>query len=339
MARPLDHYRVAAADPGSSNLEPASATMPIYCLVAGDFPTHLLDLLRRHFGENPSVSVVVEARRHERRENGRRTVGAERAGQPRLGERRAPVVEVQAPPLSRRLRRHAERLRFVQRVEPSGREAEDVYSSRLVVQAQRGDAEAFAALYVRHFNQVYSYLRMALRDRHDAEDLAQQVFLKAFAHLNSYEVRPDRSFRPWLFRIARNQLIDHVRKERPALLEDPERVADRQTRWAEGADVETLQSTLAWLSDSEVTLFIERLPLAQRQVITLRYMIGLTVDEVADVLGRSPGSIRQLDYRARQYLQARLTALGRKPVVRRRALRAIRRQVHVLRERRFALLR
>jgi hypothetical protein len=68
-------------------------------------------------------------------------------------------------------------------------------------------------------------------------------------------------------------------------------------------------------------------------------MIGLTLDEVADVLGRSPGSIRQLDYRARQYLQARLTALGRKPVVRRRALRAIRRQVHVLRERRFALLR
>jgi hypothetical protein len=79
------------------------------------------------------------------------------------------------------------------------------------------------------------------------------------------------------------------------------------------ADAEILGSTLAWLSDSEVKLFIERLPLAQRQVITLRYLIGLELDEVADVLGRSPGSVRQLDLRARQYLQERLTALGRKP--------------------------
>ena len=339
MARPLGTPRAVAADSAPPIVEPVTSTMPIYCLVPEDLPRPLPELLRSHFSANPLVNVIVEERRSERRTNSQGATTTAPNGQPRLGERRASVIEVEAPPLPRRARRHATRLRFVQRVEPSGRQAEDLYSSRLVVRAQRGDAEAFAALYVRYFDWVYSYLRMTLRDRHDAEDLAQQVFLKVFAHLDSYEVGPERSFRPWLFRIARNQLIDHVRKERPALLEDPERIADPHGRSARGADVETLQSTLAWMSDSEVALFIERLPLAQRQVITLRYMIGLTPEEVAEVLGRSAGSIRQLDYRARLNLQERLTALGRKPAVRRRALRALRRQVYVLRERRFALLR
>ena len=302
--------------------------MPIYCLVPQDLADELHEPLRSHFRRDRSVMVVVDRRWGRRRQNG----GAETRAT-------AGLIDVEAPPLPRAARRHAERLRFVQRVEPLGQDAEDADTNQLVAWAQCGDTEAFAAVYLRYFDRVYGYLRMSLRDRDEAEDLAQQVFLKALDHLDSYEARPERSFRPWLFRIARNLLIDHLKKHRPTLLEDPAQVSDRRAA-AGPADAHTMESTLAWMSDSEVMLFVERLPMAQRQVITLRYLIGLSFEEIADVLGRTPGSVRMLDLRAREYLQDRLTALGRKPMVaRRRAMRGIWRQVHVLRERRFALLR
>ncbi|HVE69628.1 MAG TPA: sigma-70 family RNA polymerase sigma factor [Solirubrobacteraceae bacterium] len=302
--------------------------MPIYCLVPQDLADELHDPLHAHFRRDRSVMVVVDRRWREGRANGDRG----RAAAPARPE----LMEVSPPPLPRVARAHAERLRFVQRLERPGREAEDEDTNELVAWAQSGDREAFAALYLRYFDRVYGYLRMSLRDRDEAEDLTQQVFLKALDHLDTYEVAPHRSFRPWLFRIARNLLIDHVKKHRPTLLDDPDQMPRRPASGP--ADVATVESTLAWMSDSEVTLFIERLPLPQRQVITLRYLIGLSLEEIADVLGRSPGSIRMLDLRARQYLQERLTALGRKPsVARRRAMRSLWRQMHVLRERRFAL--
>ncbi len=301
--------------------------MPIYCLVPQDLADELHDPLHAHFRRDRSVMVVIDRRWRNGRRNGRDTA-----------EREPPthLVDVSPPPLPHAARPHADRLRFVQRVEPLAGEAEDADTHELVAWAQFGDTDAFAALYMRYFDRVYGYLRMSLRDRHEAEDLAQQVFLKALDHLDQFETAPDRPFRPWLFRIARNLLVDHLRKHRPALFEDPQEIPDRPA--AGPADIATMESTLAWMSDSEVTLFIERLPLPQRQVITLRYLIGLSLEEIAEVLGRSPGSVRMLDLRARQYLQERLTALGRKPVVaRRRAMRTLWRQMHVLRERRFAL--
>jgi RNA polymerase sigma-70 factor (ECF subfamily) len=303
--------------------------MPIYCLVPQDLAAELHDPLHAHFRRDRSVMVVVD-----RRWRARRGTAPPAAAAP---EPAPNVVDVSAPSLPRVARPHAERLRFVQRVDTLPREVGDEDVNELVSWAQCGDAEAFAALYMRFFDGVYGYLRMSLRDRDEAEDLTQQVFLKALDHLDTYEVAPHRSFRPWLFRIARNQLIDHVRRHRPTLLEDPAQVSDRRAE-SSPADLHTMESTLAWMSDSEVALFIERLPLPQRQVITLRYLIGLSLEEIADVLGRSPGSVRQLDLRARQYLQERLTALGRKPMVaRRRAMRGLWRQMHVLRSRRFAL--
>jgi RNA polymerase sigma-70 factor (ECF subfamily) len=318
--------------------------MPTYCLIPPELAHELQNVLSRHFGDDPSTTVVIDRRRHA---SGGRPAGParDRNGHglapttgPPTEDRRAVVIETERPPLPRRARRHAARLRFVQRSPATKRQIEDAEATRLVIQAQRGDTDAFAELYERYFERVHAYLRMSLRDRDEAEDLAQQVFLKALHRLDTYEVAPHRSFRPWLFRIADNQLIDHLRKHSPTLLEDPERLANETGTPA--AEIETVQSTLSWMSESEVAICMRRLPMAQRQVVTLRYVIGLSLDETADALNRSPGSIRQLDYRARQYLQGRLTALGRRPVVvRRRGLRTLAQQMHVLRGRRFALWR
>src|SRR5688572_8641717 len=262
--------------------------MPVYCLLPPDLADELHEPLHSYFRRDRSVMVVVD-RHWARRRNG--------DGNGSAGTPAARLVEVDAPPLPRAARPHADRLRFVQRVEPLGPQSEDAETNVLVRWAQCGDTEAYAALYMRYFDRVYGYLRMSLRDTHEAEDLTQQVFLKALDHLDTYEATPERSFRPWLFRIARNLLIDHVKKHRPTLLEAPEQAA--ATSATGPADMATMESTLAWLSDSEVALFIERLPLPQRQVITLRYLIGLSHEEIAEVLGRSLGSIRMLDLRGR----------------------------------------
>jgi RNA polymerase sigma-70 factor (ECF subfamily) len=306
--------------------------MPVYCLVPPDLADDLHDLLCGHFRDDPSVRVVVDRRGDDR--GG--AAPAQRNGD--TPDQRAPLVAAAAPALPPAAARHASRLRFVERTEMLAPAEEDQDTNALVRRAQDGDPEAFAALYVRYFDRVYAYLRVALRDPHEAEDIAQQAFLQAFNHLGRYEVRPDQPFRPWLFRIARNHLLNHLSKRSPALMEDPARASDRLAFGR--SDPEVVESTLAWMSDSEVALFVERLPLAQRQVLTLRHMIGLSIEETAAVLGRTPGSVRQLDFRARRYLEARLTALGLKPMrVQHAPSWAVMRQMRVLRQRRFALTR
>lgn len=316
---------------GTPRREPGRP-MAIYCVVPQDLAEELHDLLREHFSYDRAIVVVVERRRDDARAAGAAT------GTDGSVDQRASLGEVPAPSLPRRARPHVARLRFVQRMEPTGREAEDLDTNALVARAQRGDQQAFSALYLRYFDRVYRYVRIALRDPHEAEDIAQAAFVQAFRHLDRFEVRPGQPFRPWLLRIAGNLAIDHCRKHRPVLLEAPEQVLEQRQDGA--VDHEAVESTLAWLTGSEVELFVERLPLAQRQVLTLRHLMGFSIDDTAAVLDRTPGSVRMLDSRARHILAERLTAVGRKPALaRHRSARRLMRQIRVLRHRRYALLR
>jgi RNA polymerase sigma-70 factor (ECF subfamily) len=193
---------------------------------------------------------------------------------------------------------------------------------------------------MRYFDRVYRYLRIGLHDEHEAEDITQTVFVKVFSSLGRYERRGKQPFRAWLFRIVRNELISEVRKRHAVVAEDPE-IIDylRSDVEAEVEVAESDRGVLDWITDRELGLFVERLPLAQRQVLVLRFMVGMSPDETAAVLGRSSTDVRTLQYRALEFLRARLQAVGREPrgggyVSWRRPCR----QAQVLRNRRFALL-
>lgn len=319
-----------------------------YCIVPRDLAAKLHEPLRKHFLANPDVEVVVEQRTDDRRQIERR---ADREAPPqsadatadrrrvrgesgrRAGERRMPFAGVAPLPLPRRARPHADRLLFIERLEPSVQHLEDVDTDRLVVRFQSGQPDAFSELYIRYFDRVYSYLLVAFRDQHEAEDAAQQVFMKVLEALPRYR-RTGKPFRAWLFTIVRRYAITELEKRsRITLVDQPAVAGDEPAIEEDRLDV------LNWISDRELLLFFERLPLAQRQVLMLRFGLDLTHREVAEVMDRSNEQVRNLQSRGLAFMRARLRAVGRESTRSRQGIRRCPRQAPVLRMRRFALHR
>lgn len=315
-----------------------------YIVIPATLAEKLHDRLRRHFDDDPRVAIVVETRRSDRRRRDRRGEQDEpppRAGERRrirnlrgrrIAERRAPAVPVAPPELPRFARPYADEIVVLERVQPADRHEQDVETARLVARAQAGDREAMPELYLRHFDGVYAYMRVALRDEHEAEDATQEVFLKAVQALPRYELRASVPFRAWLYRIARNELITRVRKSKWVQCEEPDRITRRFD-----ASSAAVNDVLDRISNHDLMVLLERLPLPQRQVIALRYMLDLSTEEMGTVLDRSPEAVRQLEYRARRSLEERLEAIHRRGERRREAMVMRVRPMTVLRARRFAL--
>jgi RNA polymerase sigma-70 factor (ECF subfamily) len=226
---------------------------------------------------------------------------------------------------------------FVERLEPAGLALEDADTARLVARIQSGDRDAFAALYTRYFDRVYSYLRIALGDPHEAEDATQQVFIKVLAALPRYERRRT-PFRGWLFVIVRNHSLALLERRGRVEVVEPEQLSRRHESALIAEDDGEL-GALSWITDRELLMFVERLPLAQRQVLMLRYLVDLTDAQTAAILGRSAADVRMLQSRAVRFLRERLAAVGRGAAPGRGVrMRRWPRQVTVLRSRRWALL-
>jgi RNA polymerase sigma-70 factor (ECF subfamily) len=167
---------------------------------------------------------------------------------------------------------------------------DDAALAELVARAQVGDVEAFAGLFDHYHDPVYRYIRSRVGRPSDAEDLTQTVFVKVLESLPRYESRGV-PFGGWLFRLARNTVIDFVRTQRihqdldviePRANQDPPPDAMVEQR----EQIEAVGEALGALTDE------------QREVIALRFFAGLSAREAATVMDKQEGTIRGLQFRA-----------------------------------------
>lgn len=187
--------------------------------------------------------------------------------------------------------------------------ADDATIDELVAAAKAGDAEAFGRLFDHFHEPVHRYVAARVRRPSDAEDLAQLVFVKALEALPRYEQRGV-PFGGWLFRLARNVAIDHLRTHREhveldVLAEQPDRQAGPEAQVLARHEMEAVFAALAELTDE------------QRDAIALRFFGGLSAHEAAVAMGKREGTVRGIQFRAiaalRRHLGPEKAAGGGKP--------------------------
>ncbi|WP_432041469.1 RNA polymerase sigma factor [Streptomyces cadmiisoli] len=179
----------------------------------------------------------------------------------------------------------------------------------LVARAAAGDRDAFATLYNEHQARVFAYLYRRTGNRALAEDLTQDTFLRALRKLDTFTGPRRGGFAAWLTVISRNILADHLKCLRTRL-EEPVadfRDSEERDRSAEASALRELEIEDA--TDSVVTAMLT-LNAAQRQVVQLRFLDGLSVPETAAVMGGTHGATKTLTFRALRKMRAELTAVS-----------------------------
>ena len=171
---------------------------------------------------------------------------------------------------------------------------------RLVERAQEGDRDALEDLYLLHFDRIYSYLHLSVGNRHDAEDLTTQTFLRMLESIGKFRwgTAP---FSAWLFRIAHNLAMDHFRATKR--LQPEEEVPEPEGVEDNSAEEQAMHA----IADASMFALIESLSPDQQQVLTLKFAFNFSNAEAATVLGKTEGAIKSLQHRALASLQRRMT--------------------------------
>jgi RNA polymerase sigma-70 factor, ECF subfamily len=172
--------------------------------------------------------------------------------------------------------------------------------SLAITRAKEGDQEALGFLYARYAENVCAYVCSIVHDQYQAEDITQHVFTKLVKAVRRYEER-EVPFLAWILRVARNAAIDQMRSERLVPVEEVRSVQDTGPHRTSSTSTQDLREAL------------ETLPVAQREVVFLRHVAGLSPTEIASLTGKSKGSIHGLHHRGRKALASELTSRGLAP--------------------------
>ena len=165
--------------------------------------------------------------------------------------------------------------------------------------AREGDSAAMTELYEHYRSRIYGYLFYRVGDTHQAEDLTAEVFLRVVEKLPGYRFQAI-PFQAWLFQIARNLAIDHYRKTNahPMVELDANLITNH-----ESPEQATERSVIA----RQLKQALDRLTTEQCDVIVLRFLVGMPVQQVAETLNKSEGSVKALQARGLEALHRMLS--------------------------------
>jgi RNA polymerase sigma-70 factor, ECF subfamily len=170
---------------------------------------------------------------------------------------------------------------------------------KLVERAQAGERPALEELYLIHFDRIYSYLHMTVGNRHDAEDLTTQTFLRMLESIGRFRFQ-SAPFSAWLFRIAHNLSMDHFRANRR--WQPEEDVPEPRGSEERSAEDEAFQA----IGRQSMLDLIDSLSQEQQQVLTLKFVFGFSNGEAATILDKTEGAIKSLQHRALVSLQKQI---------------------------------
>ena len=177
----------------------------------------------------------------------------------------------------------------------------DADLDQLAIAASAGDVDALARVYDELVDPIHRYVALRVRRREDAEDITQLVFERLVTALPRYR-HHGKPFRAWVFRIAHNAVVDHHRRYRQTEplggIAEPVDAVMVEALSLRGEELRELGSAIGQLTPD------------QQEAIALRYGAGLSADEAARVMGRQPGTIRGLTFRAIASLRRIMTVEG-----------------------------
>lgn len=169
-------------------------------------------------------------------------------------------------------------------------------SERLLIEAAQCDPARFADLYEQNFDRVHAFIARRVRDRALTQDLTSEVFHTALSKIERFEWRGV-PFAAWLFRIAANAIADHYQRQ-------------AREQGQEGGEIAIAPHNDADLADAErkarLYRFVNQLPHDQRRVVKMRFVEEKSIREIALILERSEGAVKQLQLRALQTLRGRM---------------------------------
>lgn len=178
----------------------------------------------------------------------------------------------------------------------------EVDERQLVLEARHGNQEAFRRLVERHMRRAYAIAYRFLNDHHEAEETAQEAFVRAFESLNGF--RADAEFGTWLYRIVTNLSLNH--------LKDGKRRKVRQQQLSLAATISE-ETVFEASHNDDLKMHIERalheLPTLQRAVVILRHLNGLSTKEVSTILHCTEGTVKTHLFRAMEKLRLKLNFL------------------------------
>ena len=169
----------------------------------------------------------------------------------------------------------------------------------LVLQAQAGNSEAFGQLYDAYMERIYRFVYFRVEDQQTAEDITSQVFLKAWSNLDRFQFSRT-PYLAWLYTIAHNAVIDHYRTRKVTTALDDVQLSQPDHSEAVENDIDltvemrSVKSALQTLTDD------------QQRVLTLKFIEGMSNNEIARHLGKREGAIRALQMRGLQALAKQL---------------------------------